>query len=348
MKKRYLAILSFCLVLGIGVIIFFNWKAETKKKEEVDYSKITERWTTGTKPEIIGIDWINNDQWLLVSAKGQKLPEIRYEENKSIEFETTTPIIGLKHLVLTEEKYFMPAHREDKPSFSTKYQLELYSIGKSSIKKEKEIDLNKLVKKANPDYSVRAVFSFTADEKFLNFAIYDETEFYYLRLADEKIFKESEMDPALLEKTKENETVPAAYEFISTTNFQDRNLVDDNGLWAVQTKPNQELGIRRKHKDNTKLKPSLLEKRYPEIKKIYENNGFGYLNYSQAPPSPEELAELLVPKGEDPWQGVMLEARSSKDGEEHKIDSVEEFLKWYQPYEPSKNQESVSSEEESK
>jgi hypothetical protein len=343
MKKRYLTFLSFCLVLGIGVIIFFNWKAETNEKEEVDYSKITERWTTGTKPEIIGIDWINNDQWLLVSAKGQKLPEIRYEENKSIEFETTTPIIGLKHLVLTEEKYFMPAHREDKPSFSTKYQLELYSIGKSSIKKEKEIDLNKLVKKANPDYSVRAVFSFTADEKFLNFAIYDETEFYYLRLADEKIFKESEMDPVLLEKTKENETVPAAYKFISRTNFQDRKIVDDNGLFVATIDHEILIG---NQKETSKL--SALEERYPVIEKIFKNNGFGYLNYSQAPPSPEELAELLVPKGEDPWQGVMLEARSSKDGEEHKINSVEEFLKWYQPYEPNKNQESVSSEEESK
>jgi hypothetical protein len=346
MKKRYLTILSFCLVLGIGVVIFFNWKAETNEKEEVDYSKITERWTTGTKPEILGIDWLNDDQWLLVSAKGQKLPENYYEENKSIEFETTTPIIGLKHLVLTEEKYFMPAHREDKPSFSTKYQLELYSIGKSSIKKEKEIDLNKLVKKANPDYSVRAVFSFTADEKFLNFAIYDETEFYYLRLADEKIFKESEMDPVLLEKTKENETVPEAYEFISTTNFQDREIVEANGVRAILAEPNKMMGIQSK--TNDKQEPSLLEERYPEIKKIYKNNGFGRLIYSQAPPTAEELAQLLVPKGEDPWQGVMLEARSSKDGEEHKIDSVEEFLKWYQPYEPNKNQESVSSEEESK
>jgi hypothetical protein len=347
MKKRYLTILSLCLVLGIGAIIFFNWKAEAKKKEEFDYFKVTERWITRAKPEIIGIDWLNDDQWLLVSAKGQKLPENYYEENKSIEFETTSPIIGLKYLILIDQKRFS-SKKGDKPNFSTKYEIEIYTIGKKDIKKIKTINMEKKVKALNRNYSMDNVGNFTDGEEFVQFLIHGESEFYYLRLADEKIFKESEMDPALLEKTKENETVPAAYEFISTTNFQDRNLVDDNGLWAVQTKPNQELGIRRKHKDNTKLKPSLLEKRYPEIKKIYENDGFGYLNYSQAPPSPEELAELLVPKGEDPWQGVILKANSSKDGEEHKIDSVEEFLKWYQPYEPSKNQESVSSEEESK
>jgi hypothetical protein len=348
MKKRYLTILSFCLVLGIGVVIFFNWKAETNKKEEVDYSKITERWITGTKPEIIGINWVNDDQWLLVSAKGQKLPENYYEENKSIEFETTKPVIGLKHIVLINSKYFMSRTYEYKPSFSTKYEIEIYTIGKKDIKKIKTVNMEKKVKAINENYSMDNVYTFTYDEKYIRFSVNEENERYYFRIADEEIFKESEMDPVLLEKTKENEIVPEAYKFISRTNFQDRDIVDDNGLWAVQTKPNQELGIRRKHKDNTKLKPSLLEKRYPEIKKIYENDGFGYLNYSQAPPSPEELAELLVPKGEDPWQGVILKANSSKDGEEHKIDSVEEFLKWYQPYEPSKNQESVSSEEESK
>jgi hypothetical protein len=346
MKKRYLTFLSFCLVLGIGVIIFFNWKAETNKKEDVDYSKITERWITGTKPEILGIDWLNDDQWLLVSAKGQKLPENYYEENKSIEFETTKPVIGLKHIVLINSKYFMSRTYEYKPSFSTKYEIEIYTIGKKDIKKIKTVDMEKKVKAINENYSMDNVYTFTYDEKYIRFSVNEENERYYFRIADEKIFKESEMDPALLEKTKENETVPAAYKFISTTNFRNREIVEANGVRAIITEPNKMIGIQSK--TNDKQEPSLLEKRYPEIKKIYENDGFGYLNYSQAPPSPEELAELLVPKGEDPWQGVMLEARSSKDGEEHEIDSVEEFLKWYQPYEPNKNRESVSSEEESK
>jgi hypothetical protein len=342
MKKRYLTILSLCLLLGIGAIIFFNWKAEVKKKEEFDYFKVTERWITRAKPEIIGIDWLNDDQWLLVSAKGQKLPENYYEENKSIEFETTSPIIGLKYLILIDQKRFS-SKKGDKPNFSTKYEIEIYTIGKKDIKKIKTINMEKKVKALNRNYSMDNVGNFTDGEEFVQFLIHGESEFYYLRLADEKIFKESEMDPALLEKTKENETVPAAYEFISTTNFQDRKIVDDNGLFVATIDHEILIG---NQKETSKL--SALEERYPVIEKIFKNNGFGYLNYSQAPPSPEELAELLVPKGEDPWQGVMLEARSSKDGEEHKIDSVEEFLKWYQPYEPSKNQESVSSEEESK
>jgi hypothetical protein len=343
MKKRYLTILSFCLVLGIGVIIFFNWKAETNKKEEVDYSKITERWITGTKPEILGIDWVNDDQWLLVSAKGQKLPENYYEENKSIEFETTKPVIGLKHIVLINSKYFMSRTYEYKPSFSTKYEIEIYTIGKKDIKKIKTVNMEKKVKAINENYSMDNVYTFTYDEKYIRFSVNEENERYYFRIADEEIFKESEMDPVLLEKTKENETVPAAYKFISRTNFQDRKIVDDNGLFVATIDHEILIG---NQKETSKL--SALEERYPVIEKIFKNNGFGYLNYSQAPPSPEELAELLVPKGEDPWQGVMLEARSSKDGEEHKINSVEEFLKWYQPYEPNKNQESVSSEEESK
>jgi hypothetical protein len=79
----------------------------------------------------------------------------------------------------------------------------------------------------------------------------EETErFIICGMADEEIFKESEMDPVLLEKTKENETVPEAYEFISTTNFQDREIVEANGVRAILAEPNKMMGYNLKRMIN--------------------------------------------------------------------------------------------------
>jgi hypothetical protein len=37
----------------------------------------------------------------------------------------------------------------------------------------------------------------------------------------------------------------------------------------------------------------------------------------------------MVLKREEPWQRVILETRSSKNEEKHKIDFIEEAIKWY-------------------
>lgn len=322
-RKQHISILI--LVLVIGVVIFLFLK-ESKKKEEFDILKVTERWITGSKPDITGIDWLNNSQWLLVSAKSPKLPKSYYEDNKSIEYETTSPIIGLTKLILIDQERFSSMNSGDKPDFSATYHLDVYSIERKSIKKMKDIDLQKKVKEIDKDYTMDNIYDFTYDEKFVRFSIQGLKEFYYLRLSDEQIIKESEMDREILKKTAEEKQVPKEYKFISATNFQDRKIVDNSGFFVSLTNPNQQVLIGNK-KENSK--PIALEEKYPETKKIFDNDGFGYIDYSQAPPSAEELAKLLVPKNTDPWKDVVLDSKYSKDNEEHAIHSIEEFLKWY-------------------
>ncbi|MDA9471088.1 hypothetical protein [Enterococcus sp. 5H] len=323
MKKKYISIFILILIIGF---IFFLFLKESKKKEEFDILEITERWITGLKPDITGIDWLNDNTWLLVSAKSTKLPKNYYESNKSIEYETTSPIIGLTKLILINQERFSPMNGGNKPDFSVTYQLEIYSIERQSIKKIKDIDLQKKVKEINKNYTVDNIYSFTYDENFVNFSIHAVNESFYLDLSDEKIFKEAEMDQEILKKTAEANQVPKEYKFISVTNFQDRKVVDNSGFFVSLTNPNQQILIGNK-KENPKS--IALEEKYPETKKIFDNDGFGYIDYSQAPPSAEELAKLLVPKNTDPWEGVVLDSKYSTDNEEHTIHSIEDFLKWF-------------------
>lgn len=327
-KKKIIIIITLILFI---LVVAFLFQKELVKRKPIDTLEMTERHRTELKPTVIGIDWLNNNQWLLVSLKSQKLPNNYYKDTKSFEYDGTSPIIGLKKLALIEQKNVEHMNTGNDTYYTTEFQVELYKVKKTKLKKDKTIDLNKLVKDYDSNYSVRAAFSFTPDEQFLEFAINGVTEFFFLDLQNEEIIKESDMDPTILKKTEESNQVPNEYEFINATNFQNRDVVTTNGLRAIQTNPNQEIGIR--YKDKKALKPSYLEEKYPEIRKIYDNDGFGRLNYSQAPPSPEELAKLLVPKGVDPWEDVVIDANRSKDQQEHPIHSLEEFLKWYQPEE---------------
>lgn len=164
------------------------------------------------------------------------------------------------------------------------------------------------------------------NEEFLKFTVFGVNEYFYLRLTDEQVLTSSEMDPKILEQAKVESEVPAEYKYLwrSYTNFFERK----NQLSSTSSNDFKNLEL---FSDEKNRSTSQLEDKYPLIRKAIENREYIIIDYSQAPPSAKELAKLLTPKGENPWKDVVLFENGSKDVKEHKLTSVEDFLKWYQP-----------------
>ena len=83
------------------------------------------------------------------------------------------------------------------------------------------------------------------------------------------------------------------------------------------------------------LLQSRLAKEYPEIRELVErierNEGERILVglYFKNVDDPDEIMRLFEKEGVDPFENTELREKASKDGKRHKINSFEDFLKWY-------------------
>ncbi|MBO0447647.1 hypothetical protein JZO78_15045 [Enterococcus ureilyticus] len=69
-------------------------------------------------------------------------------------------------------------------------------------------------------------------------------------------------------------------------------------------------------------------KKYPELKNSVETTtAFDIQLYESV--SADELAHWLVPKKKNPYQDIILQGKNSNDGKEHRINSIEDFNKFY-------------------
>lgn len=331
MKKK---ILISCSIIILTIIIGgVLYKANIKDKKS-GTEHINESWYINSQPEITRVDWLNSNKWLAVSWKQPEKTPTTYEKNKSFIKGTSTPIIGLKKIVLTESEWCLFNDSVDS-DYSTKWLLDIYALKHNSIEKEKRIDLQKIVKSLNNEYSVKSANSFVNNEEFLLVTVYEknvsqQNEVFYLHLSDEKLLRASEMDSTILKEIAEENEVPDGYKYLwsSYTNFLDRKIVSENN---ISTLNKENIGLRIAPKEKSTIPMSNLEKTYPTIEKSVKENNIVVLNYSQVPPSPEEIAKLLVPTDVDPWQDVILYSSGSNDGQEHTITSIDEFLKLYKP-----------------
>ena len=80
------------------------------------------------------------------------------------------------------------------------------------------------------------------------------------------------------------------------------------------------------------LLQSMLVKEYPEIIELIERNEGEYTGidlYFEKVEDPDEIMRLFEKEGVDPFENAELSEKDSKDGKRHKINSFEDFLKWY-------------------
>ena len=89
------------------------------------------------------------------------------------------------------------------------------------------------------------------------------------------------------------------------------------------------------------LYQSRLAKEYPEIRELIERNeGEDILVtlYFEKVEDPDEIMRLFEKEGVNPFENTELGERASKDGKRHKINSFEDFLKWYDAPEDQKEE----------
>jgi hypothetical protein len=84
--------------------------------------------------------------------------------------------------------------------------------------------------------------------------------------------------------------------------------------------------------DNKKMPNSALLKKYPEIEKYLElnENEVSYIMFPNVNTDVEQIAQWLLPEGVDMYYNLVLYGDYSKDGQNHEIHSMDEFLEWYQ------------------
>ncbi len=337
-KKKKIGIIcsSLLLILCISVVGVIKYKQDQKKEDEQTYIETEDLdgvWYIQESPELTSVKWLNHHSWLLLTQKEKEFPDdTKYKDNKRYVYNETAPIIGTNKIITYEiERYIN--YKDYRKTYSKNCIVTVYTIDKNKLKKEKQFDLNKILQKTEKGSSAYGgVANLTQNEEYISFAAGND-EIHYLRLADEKIFKESEMPQEVLQEEVEYETeqsnLSIEYEIFANTNVPGGYL--NNSKYGVRVNivyPKQFLRV-----SPSKGEKPLIIKKYPEIKHIYEKKEKGTIRYIKNPPSAQELIDLSVPKGVNPWKNVKLKGSYSKSGQDEKITSLEDFVEKYQPRE---------------
>jgi hypothetical protein len=112
-------------------------------------------------------------------------------------------------------------------------------------------------------------------------------------------------------------------------NEQVTNFVDKLDPWFKKASSLYYIQIEGSNKE---IPFSYLLKMYPEIKEYMQVNEdeVSYIMFQDMNTSVEQIAQWLLPEGVDMYYNLVLYGDYSKDGQDHEIHSMEEFLEWYQ------------------
>ena len=110
------------------------------------------------------------------------------------------------------------------------------------------------------------------------------------------------------------------------------SIVSENSLASIDIHTGNSLVT---YSQVEELLQSRLAKEHPEIKGLIEsierNEGERILVecYFEKIDDPDEIMKLFEKEGVDPYENTELGKKVTKDGKRHKINSFEDFLKWY-------------------
>jgi hypothetical protein len=280
------------LVLSIGSYYYFtNYLPEQKK---IEFRKQDENkkgtLTTLVAPEIVAIEHIHNEDWPVVQWQGADTKEDYFKDNVLITETTSNLMLSSKYMVFDLQTFY-----EEEGSYkitNKEYQLEIYDIQGKTAKKLYTIDVMKALKKANIKITQITIHNtFLENGEYMRITNNYKTEFF-LELKTGKLYKADEK-----ELTEDKEQPNASYT-INCTNFE---KLHKNYCFPLYNR------FILHSKANMKQTYGLT-KEYPEVQKLLEategEDTKVTVNYSQNPPTLEELLKLIIPVGEDPLKGL--------------------------------------------
>jgi hypothetical protein len=311
--------------LFLTLILFIVGGCSPKEKEEgldepESYSYVKEENTIEKKS-------FENGQ--IVVTKEKKPPKNYTTEQQKRDYELSEPSISYPYVIYEDSKKLytrgvnLNDHIEMKHFIVKVYKIE----SDGDIQFYKDIDMKKILenyKKGWVATSFGTVAEISGNYCIVGRVYNNRDGSYhdmYIDLEDEKVVENSTKLSSDYDELKFKKGRIIVDE---VTNF-----VDKLDPWFKKTSSLYRIEIEG---GNKKIPDSTLVKKYPEIKKYLQSNEdeIAFIIFPDLNTDVEQIAQWLLPEGENMYDGLVLYGDSSKDGQDHEIRSMEEFLEWYQ------------------
>ncbi|MGX7013352.1 hypothetical protein [Vagococcus silagei] len=283
-------------------------------------------WIITKAPEIEKVQWLHQNQWLMVSSRRPSLHSDVQKAEKRREY-VGELIVGSDTILSLTTKSFQPKNKPDK-EIQKEFLLKVYPVKDQAVLYDKQINLLDLVKEIDPTFEIKHLGLFSPDMNYLSFGIRENSyDDYYLNINEEKIYPRNKMDKKIIDNIQQINQVPPDYHYWVQTNFEKRDMYGNTTLKTSRGSHYETISFMKKSTHPNSLK---IEQDYPEIRKSLDSGNDVTINYSKNRPSAETLAQLATPIGKETWQDVTINKSASIDKERHTINSTADFLKWYQ------------------
>jgi hypothetical protein len=285
-------ILGGIIVLSVGSYYYFTDYLPEQKKTEFRKQDENKKGTLTTfvAPEIIAIDHIHNGDWPIIQWGLAETKEDYFKDEVLISESTGNMMVGSKYMVLNPQTFYREVNIDKK--ITKKYQLEIYDIQGKTAKKLHTIDMMKTYKKmgVNP-VTIQKDNSFFGNGEYIQISN-DFKNSIFIELETGKVYKTEEKE------LTEDINQPDAWYTLDRTNFTKQHK---DRLFPVKNE--FELSF-----EDIQKKTYGITKEYPEVQSLLESTGEKgtvlTIDYSQNPPTLEELLKLIIPVGEDPLKNL--------------------------------------------
>jgi hypothetical protein len=318
MKKKIN--MGFCILLLL--LVGFSGCG---KKQQVEVKKEEERnkkWYV-TQEDTVGHLYLPELKTVITKERKKGGPQI---ESVSTLYEISEPRVSTDHIVYDNAKKLVT----DLSGLKTMVKVDYYYLNVYSYKDNfsfvKKIDLKKQVNNFNKNYLPYQVYpgiQLINGKEYISVNIYNkETKNY----GEESVFVGLDKED-IIEDSAELKVNGFRWEDASSDIIQSgiTNLPESLGYSAGGA------GNSLVYYEAPKTVNKLMNQntRLAEIFTSASNENV-YVSFPDESVPIETIVQALLPEGENMYENLVLYGKYSKDGQDHEIHSMEEFLEWYQ------------------
>jgi len=323
-----------CLIVVVLAFLLVGCKKEDERK------------LLSTQTNIIGKpeQYLRIDENTFIVAFSGEWEEERVEEkdgSATLYIQEDRPMVTNKYIITSiyqREYYYSDIKGKymDKDIVEIQFEISLYE-STNEMKYIKSIDVLSVVREQIDEEFLEGKFimnnmSYVApqiveinDKTYYIINIFERIEddnwLLYLDVESEKVYFQEEVD---FSDTGDNAKYSMLHSRINV--FMDKALRAGRGNYLSESVV--VVKILSEKAESIKLFEA-----YPEVVEYFES-GYRYVNMYFYHSDPEEVASLIL--NSNIYEGYVLPAEYSKDGEEHQINSMADFLKWYERSDESK------------
>lgn len=326
---------SLNILILLIIVIATGWhffKNIELLKDEYEHAEL--EWEYVRPTEIIGIQHFGkNKQNLLVQmGSSTKGSEKMIEENEIVRTRHFAPQYSKKYLIQQNSKVRFE-RREAQEIMVDYFELIVYSIGETELEKYKVIPVVDRVEAYQNNWEPNSsgpIFQYN-NQEYIEIAIRDkeseQSKNVYLNIETEEI----------IEKLDEQKS-PTEYKISHIVNYKD----SEKFIPYYHYDANLSAIIFTKH-ESEDLSQGNLSIFFPEIASdLKKGKNITVLIYEKI--DSDTVLKLLVPKDQNPYEGMILDAEKSIDYQEHEIHSMKEFIKWYKGFSDEERENTLENE----